>query len=82
MLQAKSLIITADGSNSFTNENGASYHSIHGAITESNHVFIKAGVEFYKNQTVKNPISILEIGFGTGLNALLTCLYAQKNTIK
>ncbi len=45
------------------------YHSKHGAIQESKHVFLKMGLHTFKNG---KAVSILEIGFGTGLNALLT----------
>ncbi len=50
------------------------YHSIHGALQESKHVFIQAGLHPLKTQ---ETVRILEIGFGTGLNALLT---AQETT--
>ncbi len=50
------------------------YHSKHGAIQEAYHVFIKAGFDLIKNQ----DISILEMGFGTGLNAFITFLESQK----
>jgi tRNA U34 5-methylaminomethyl-2-thiouridine-forming methyltransferase MnmC len=50
------------------------YHSVHGAIQESEHIFIGAGFQFLK----ANPLRILEIGFGTGLNALLTCINAER----
>jgi tRNA U34 5-methylaminomethyl-2-thiouridine-forming methyltransferase MnmC len=50
------------------------YHSIHGAIQESTHVYIENGLL----QTNKKQISIFEIGFGTGLNAFLTYGYARK----
>lgn len=53
------------------------YHSINGAVTESLHVFIDAGFKSMK----KSEITILEIGFGTGLNALLTLLEAQHSGI-
>nr|WP_255673715.1 tRNA (5-methylaminomethyl-2-thiouridine)(34)-methyltransferase MnmD [Flavobacterium sp. JAS] len=46
------------------------YHSKHGAIQEAKHVFIKNGLSLFEN----NPVSILEIGFGTGLNAFITFL--------
>lgn len=46
------------------------YHSRHGAIQESLHVFIKNGLSAFKGK----PVSILEIGFGTGLNAFMTYL--------
>jgi tRNA U34 5-methylaminomethyl-2-thiouridine-forming methyltransferase MnmC len=52
---------------------GETYHSINGAITESKHVFIDAGLR----QIHKSPIHILEIGFGTGLNAFLTLLESE-----
>jgi tRNA U34 5-methylaminomethyl-2-thiouridine-forming methyltransferase MnmC len=45
------------------------YHSIHGALTESQHVFIEAGL----NAIEKNTIRLLEVGLGTALNARLTC---------
>lgn len=51
------------------------YHSKFGAIQEAKHVFIKNGLDFFKNQ----PVSILEIGFGTGLNAFITYLESVKN---
>lgn len=50
------------------------YHSKFGAIQEAQHVFIKNGLTLFKNK----PISILEIGFGTGLNAFITFLEAKK----
>lgn len=69
------LIETADGSHTIKNEElNETYHSIHGAIQESNHVFIKNGLHYYIEQMQPKAISILEVGFGTGLNALLTCL--------
>lgn len=51
------------------------YHSIHGAIQESLHVFIEAG---FKRSGPSGSLNILEMGFGTGLNALLTLLEADK----
>ena len=69
------IITTEDGSNSiFIPELNETYHSVHGAITESRHVFIKNGFRYIIGQ--KNPasIKILEIGLGTGLNVLLTIL--------
>jgi tRNA U34 5-methylaminomethyl-2-thiouridine-forming methyltransferase MnmC len=65
--------ITADGSHTiFLPEKNETYHSHHGAIAESTHVFINAGLLPLIDPSTKNKISILEIGFGTGLNALLT----------
>jgi tRNA U34 5-methylaminomethyl-2-thiouridine-forming methyltransferase MnmC len=64
-------VITEDGSHTlFVPELNEHYHSTHGAINESMHVFINAGL--HKALEVKQKINILEIGFGTGLNALLT----------
>jgi len=65
------LILTGDGSHTiFIPEMGEHYHSVHGAIQESRHIFIKNG--YYK--TLSEAPVILEIGFGTGLNTLLTIL--------
>jgi len=67
------LIQTGDGSHSlFDPKTNDSFHSIHGAITESRYIFIDNGLKLIK----KNNISVLEIGFGTGLNAYLSLLYA------
>ena len=72
------IITTADGSHSLLNEAlNETYHSVHGAIQESAHVFIKNGLQ-YVSQRNSLPISIFEVGFGTGLNALLTLQYAQR----
>ncbi len=73
------LIITEDGSHSIQSQQfGVSYHSIHGAITETAHVFIKSGLE-HKLKTQKDKIHLLEIGLGTGLNAFMSLLYAEKH---
>ena len=55
------------------------YHSVHGAIRESQHVFIEAGLQ-YSAARLKMPknLNILEMGFGTGLNAFLTMIEAEK----
>ncbi|MDR2809013.1 MAG: tRNA (5-methylaminomethyl-2-thiouridine)(34)-methyltransferase MnmD [Tannerellaceae bacterium] len=66
---------TADGSLTlFVPEINEHYHSVNGAIQESDYVFITAGF----HQVTKERIRILEIGFGTGLNVLLTLLEAEK----
>ena len=76
MLQLE-IIITEDGSNTlYVPELKEHYHSTFGAIAESRHVFIEAGLlQALKNDT--EEINILEVGFGTGLNALLTVLEAS-----
>jgi tRNA U34 5-methylaminomethyl-2-thiouridine-forming methyltransferase MnmC len=58
------------------------YHSIHGAIAESKHVFIEAGFKFWLNNINAKKVSILEVGFGTGLNAILTLLEANLQTLQ
>ncbi len=64
---------TADGSHTlYVPEIDEYYHSVHGAIQESVHVFIKNGLEY----SSANPARIFEAGFGTGLNALLACISA------
>lgn len=71
---------TADGSTTlYLPEWNEHYHSVHGAVQESNHVFIQAGLLFYLEQYISNkPIQILEVGMGTGLNAVLTAQIAQE----
>ena len=65
----RKLILTADGSHTlFVPELDEHFHSVHGAIQESMHVFIQNGL----NASTKNELCIFEVGFGTGLNALLT----------
>ena len=74
----KEFLITEDGSHTiYLPEIDEHYHSIHGAIQESEHIYIGQGFL----QSTTNPVSILEIGFGTGLNAYLTYSYALKRNI-
>ena len=69
------LIETEDGSHTLKDDElDETYHSVHGAIQESNHIFIKNGIDCYIEKLKPKSIRILEVGFGTGLNALLTCL--------
>jgi len=75
----RKLVITNDGSHSlFVPKINESYHSIHGSIVEAEHVFIKNGFLAEKKQY----LNILEIGFGTGLNALLTAQKAIHKNIE
>lgn len=75
----REIILTNDGSTSIhLPEWGESYHSKHGAIQEAYHVFIKNGLLLCKEQSV----SILEIGFGTGLNAFMTLIESDKSKQK
>ena len=78
----REVIITADGSSTIHLPDwDEQYHSKHGAIQEAYHVFIKHGLHYYcdlvRDKDSQN-ISILEIGFGTGLNAFITLLEAEK----
>lgn len=71
--------ITEDGSSTlFVPELNEHYHSVWGAATESLHVFIKEGMQ----RVEESSLSILEVGFGTGLNALLTYLHRNGRSIK
>lgn len=72
-MSALSIITTSDGSHTIRNEStGDTYHSIHGAIQESDHVFIRSGLQYFFGLSSAEKVRILEVGFGTGLNALLT----------
>lgn len=74
------IITTTDGSTSLFNaELNETYHSVHGAITESKHVFINAGLRHYISLYNPSTLNIFEVGLGTGLNCLLTVLEADKH---
>lgn len=75
-MENREIIITQDGSTSiFLPDWNESYHSKHGAIQEAYHVFINSGLALFQDK----PVAILEIGFGTGLNAFITFLESQKS---
>lgn len=75
----RNIITTADGSKTIQIEDwNEQYHSIHGAVQEAQHVFIKHGLHAVK----LNNINLLEVGFGTGLNAFITLLEAEKSQIQ
>jgi tRNA U34 5-methylaminomethyl-2-thiouridine-forming methyltransferase MnmC len=70
------LFRTEDGSHTiFVPEMNEHYHSIHGAVQESMHIFINSGFNF----CTSDPLDIFEVGFGTGLNALLTAVESKKS---
>lgn len=74
----REIIQTSDGSTTIhIPQWNEQYHSIHGAIQEAYHVFIKQGLSSISFQN----ISILEIGFGTGLNGFITFLEAKNNDL-
>lgn len=69
----REIILTNDGSHTIAIPAiHATYHSLHGAIQESMHVFIHAGLDPLLDTFAGQPLHILEVGMGTGLNALLT----------
>ncbi len=69
------ILLTADGSDTLRHPvSGDTYHSARGAIGEAEHVFIRAGL----NQILHNPVRVFEVGFGSGLNALLTWRRAKE----
>ena len=76
------LIETGDGSHSLLNvAMNETYHSRHGALRESEHVFIRHGLHHWIAQHSTAPtLRILEVGFGTGLNAILTVREAQQRS--
>lgn len=76
----RKLVITADGSTTFYIEAWKEYyHSRYGALQESYHVFIKNGLELFPE--TGGEISVLEMGFGTGLNAFITWAEAEKHRL-
>ncbi len=75
-------VVTADGSKTLYHPGiGEHYHSRHGAVQESKHVFLGMGLEFCLEQHRPNAVTVLEIGFGTGLNFLLTADYCREKGI-
>lgn len=84
------IVKTEDGSNTIYNSQvGENYHSKHGALQESRHVFLDSGLKYFLKVSPLNSggdleraCSILEIGFGTGLNFLLSANYCIAQNIK
>ncbi len=75
------VVVSSDGSSTlFSSRFGEHYHSTFGAVQESKHIFIEAGLVPLANEN--SVLNIFEVGFGTGLNALLTLQYAFKNNLK
>lgn len=76
----RKIILTEDGSHSISiPEMKVTYHSIHGAIQESKHVFIQAGLLDAQLLEYIGVHTVLEVGWGTGLNSLLTFMEAEKH---
>jgi len=79
----RKIITTSDGSKTIQIEDwNEQYHSVHGAVQEANHVFIKHGLLFFisreNRDSSASETNILEMGFGTGLNTFLTYIEAEK----
>ena len=79
----RKIVTTGDGSTTIQiTDWNEQYHSMHGAVQEARHVFLKMGLDFWMNENPdQNSLHILEIGFGTGLNALLTLMHAEKSSV-
>jgi tRNA U34 5-methylaminomethyl-2-thiouridine-forming methyltransferase MnmC len=72
------LVITDDGSHSLRDtRTGETYHSTHGAVQESRHIFIERGLLY----TPHTRLNLFEVGFGTGLNAFLSWIEAEQRGI-
>ena len=90
LILKREIIVTADGSKTiYLPDWNEHYHSKHGAVQEAQHVFIKHGFQHRieshlepDSESKNKSISILEIGFGTGLNAFLTVLEANKSHVE
>lgn len=77
-----SFALTSDGSKTIFNEKvGEHYHSLHGALQESKHVFLKTGLQYLLERDKSKNVSILEVGFGTGLNFLVTADFCAEHQI-
>ncbi len=77
------LLRTADGSWTVRHPGFTeTYHSVHGARTESVHVFIRNGLQYLLERSRKTSIDLLEMGLGTGLNAMLTYEHARGKGIE
>lgn len=73
---------TGDGSPTLYNADMEEhYHSVHGALSESKHVFINSGTDSFVKKTAVGSLAILEVGFGTGLNAILTMIYGKNHNL-
>ncbi len=78
----RTIIHTQDGSTTIhIPEWNEQYHSKHGALQEAYHVFVEMGFFYYLKKFNPSQIAILEIGFGTGLNAFITLLESDKKSI-
>lgn len=78
-MSSREIRVTGDGSHTiYVPELNESYHSTHGAVQESLHVFIDAGIRYYLQDNAPGELQIFEVGFGTGLNAVLAAIFAEQ----
>lgn len=76
------IITTSDGSHTLRNiQLNETYHSVHGAVQESMHVFINNGLHYFQTKNDRDAIAVFEVGLGTGLNALLALQFAVSKNI-
>jgi tRNA U34 5-methylaminomethyl-2-thiouridine-forming methyltransferase MnmC len=79
---ALQFITTADGSKTIYHTRvGEHYHSTNGAVQESTHVFLESGLKHFLKESGSAKVSVLEVGFGTGLNFLLSAAYCQASQV-
>jgi len=80
--QMNYFVETADGSKTIYNPQvGENYHSRNGALQESEHVFLNSGLRYFLADKTVSEVSVLEVGFGTGLNFLLSADFCLKREI-
>lgn len=78
----KKIIITGDGSPSlYISELDETYHSKHGAVTESDYVYIKRGLAHWLDQNNQKKLKVFEMGMGTGLNVYLSYVFSINHKI-
>jgi len=83
MYLKKSSILTKDGSSTLRIDSlNESYHSLHGAVTESEFVYLDNGLRFWQKSHSAPKASVLEIGYGTGLLAFLSFLNQLNNKME
>jgi tRNA U34 5-methylaminomethyl-2-thiouridine-forming methyltransferase MnmC len=79
----RTIVTTKDGSKTIKIEDwNEHYHSTHGAVLEAKHVYIGAGLDYFHENHKSEPITVLEAGFGSGLNALLACFWSEKQSVR
>ena len=78
----KTIIQTDDGSPSiFVEELKETYHSRNGAVTESDYVYIRKGMQFWTENKPEKSLQVFELGLGTGLNAYLSYVFSMENQL-